>query len=156
MSLYASVCNNTVVMWPLFIELIVSFLRKNNTGTIFVTQGKLRENTGNFILARMWPPWVNNMWLSQMRRAHFVRPASIFVWKNGCKIQVAFTMKGFEPFDTSILFSWVWMDLWLVHTEGNETRKRCRTDYKFAFVFVQCERAATFFFQLVSAARANY
>ena len=56
MSLYTSVCNNTVVMWPLFIELIVSFYKKNNTGKIFVTQGKLRENTGNFILARMWPP----------------------------------------------------------------------------------------------------
>ena len=49
MSLYASVCNNTVVMWPLFIELIVSFYLK-------ITQGKLRENTGNFILATMWPP----------------------------------------------------------------------------------------------------
>ena len=33
MSLYASVCNNTVVMWPLFIELIVSFYVK-------ITQGK--------------------------------------------------------------------------------------------------------------------
>ena len=43
MSLYASVCNNTVVMWPLFIKLIVSFLRKNNTGKIYVTQGKHRE-----------------------------------------------------------------------------------------------------------------
>ena len=59
MSLYASVCNNTIVMWPLVIELIVIFLRKNNTGKIFVTQGKLRENTGNFILARMWPPCLN-------------------------------------------------------------------------------------------------
>ena len=28
MSLYAFVCNNTVVMWPLFIELIVSFCIK--------------------------------------------------------------------------------------------------------------------------------
>ena len=33
MSLFASVCNNTVVMWPLFIELIVSFYVK-------ITQGK--------------------------------------------------------------------------------------------------------------------
>ena len=55
MSVFASVCNNIVVMWPLFIELIVSFYIKN-TGKIFVTQGKVRENTGNFILARMWPP----------------------------------------------------------------------------------------------------
>ena len=55
MSLYASVCNNTVVMWPLFIEIIVSFCIKI-TGKISVTQGKVRENTGNFILARMWPP----------------------------------------------------------------------------------------------------
>ena len=55
MSLYASVCNNTVAMWPLFIELIVSFCIKI-TGKISVTQGKLGENTGNFILARMWPP----------------------------------------------------------------------------------------------------
>ena len=55
MSLYASVCSNTVVMWPLFIELIVSFCKKI-TRKIYVTQGKLRENTGNFILARMWPP----------------------------------------------------------------------------------------------------
>ena len=42
MSLYASVCNNTVVMWPLFIELIVSFYLK-------ITQGKFlqhRENSG--------------------------------------------------------------------------------------------------------------
>ena len=46
MSLYASVCNNTVAMWPLCIGLIVSFWRKNNrenfcnTGK---TQGKHRE-----------------------------------------------------------------------------------------------------------------
>ena len=33
LSLYASVCNNTVVMWALFIELIVSFCVK-------ITQGK--------------------------------------------------------------------------------------------------------------------
>ena len=33
MSLYASLCNNTVVMWPLFIEVIVSFCVK-------ITQGK--------------------------------------------------------------------------------------------------------------------
>ena len=33
MSLYASVCNNTVVMWPLFIEVIVSYYVK-------ITQGK--------------------------------------------------------------------------------------------------------------------
>ena len=33
MSLYASVCNNTVVMWPFFIELIASFCIK-------ITQGK--------------------------------------------------------------------------------------------------------------------
>ena len=33
MSLYASVCNNTVVIWPLFIELIISFCVK-------ITQGK--------------------------------------------------------------------------------------------------------------------
>ena len=33
MSLYASVCNNTVVMWALFIELIVSLYVK-------ITQGK--------------------------------------------------------------------------------------------------------------------
>ena len=31
--LYTSVCNNTVVMWPLFIEVIVSFYVK-------ITQGK--------------------------------------------------------------------------------------------------------------------
>ena len=43
MSLYASVCNNTVAMWPLCIELIVSFWHKNNTGKISVTQGKHRE-----------------------------------------------------------------------------------------------------------------
>ena len=40
-------------MWPLFIELIVSFYIK-------ITQGKLLlENSGNFILARMWPPCLN-------------------------------------------------------------------------------------------------
>ena len=43
MSLYAFVCNNTVVMWPLFIELIVSLCVKNNMGKIYVTRGKLRE-----------------------------------------------------------------------------------------------------------------
>ena len=57
MSLYAYVCNNTVAMWPLFIELIVSFCIKI-TGKISVTRGKLRENTGNFILAGMWPHWL--------------------------------------------------------------------------------------------------
>ena len=60
MSLCPSVCNNTVVMWLLFIELIVSFFCKNNIGKIYVTQGKLRENTRNFILARMWPPCVES------------------------------------------------------------------------------------------------
>ena len=42
MSLYASECNNTVMMWPLFIKLIVSFCIK-------ITQGKFlkhRENSG--------------------------------------------------------------------------------------------------------------
>ena len=42
MSLYASVCNNTVVMWPLFIELIVSFYVKI-IRKFFTTQGKRRE-----------------------------------------------------------------------------------------------------------------
>ena len=32
MSLYASVCNNTVVMWPLFIELIFSFYVETTQG----------------------------------------------------------------------------------------------------------------------------
>ena len=32
---------------------------EKNAGKKFVTQGKLRENTGNFILARMWPPCVS-------------------------------------------------------------------------------------------------
>ena len=40
MSLYASVCNNTQVMWSLFIELIVSFCIKI---TQYVKQGKHRE-----------------------------------------------------------------------------------------------------------------
>ena len=35
---------------------LLSFLEKN-TGKKFVTQGKLRENTGNIISAWMWPPW---------------------------------------------------------------------------------------------------
>ena len=30
---------------------------EKNTGKKVVTQGKLRENTGNFISAGMWPPW---------------------------------------------------------------------------------------------------
>ena len=56
------------------------------------------------------------------------------------------------------------MDLGLVHTEVNETRKRCRTAYnvhmggqqvKLAFAFVQCERATDYFFELVAAARAS-
>ena len=42
MSLYASECNNTVTMWPLFIELIVSFCVKI-TRKISETQGKHRE-----------------------------------------------------------------------------------------------------------------
>ena len=29
---------------------------QKNTGKKFITQGKPRENTGNFILAGMWPP----------------------------------------------------------------------------------------------------
>ena len=29
---------------------------EKNTGKKVVTQGKLRENTGNFISAGMWPP----------------------------------------------------------------------------------------------------
>ena len=55
MSLYASVRNNAVVMWPFFIEPIASFCIK-------ITQGKFlwhKENTGNFILARMWPPYIS-------------------------------------------------------------------------------------------------
>ena len=42
MSLYASVCNNTVVMWPLFIELIVSFhvkIHRENFCNTGKTQG---------------------------------------------------------------------------------------------------------------------
>ena len=35
MSFYASVCNNTVVMWPLFIELIVSVYVKITRGISF-------------------------------------------------------------------------------------------------------------------------
>ena len=38
--LYASVCNNTVVMWALFIELIVSFYIK-------ITQGKCLQHREN-------------------------------------------------------------------------------------------------------------
>ena len=41
-------------MWPLLIELTVSFYVKINTGKIYVIQGKLRE----FTLAKMWAPWV--------------------------------------------------------------------------------------------------
>ena len=46
MSLYAFVCNNTVVMSPLFIELIVSFcvkITQDNVCNIGKTQGKHRE-----------------------------------------------------------------------------------------------------------------
>ena len=35
MILYASVCNNTVVMWPLFIEVIVNFCIKLTQGKFF-------------------------------------------------------------------------------------------------------------------------
>ena len=31
---------------------------------MFVTQGKLRENTGNFILTRMWPPCIGHYFTS--------------------------------------------------------------------------------------------
>ena len=51
MILYTSVCNNTVVMWSLFIELIVSFYVK-------VTQGKFllhRENSGKTQGILFWP-----------------------------------------------------------------------------------------------------
>ena len=37
MGLYASVCNSTVVVWPLFIELVVSFCIK-------ITQGKFMQH----------------------------------------------------------------------------------------------------------------
>ena len=40
--MYTSVCNNTVVMWPLFFELIVSFYVKITQG-IFLYH---RENSG--------------------------------------------------------------------------------------------------------------
>ena len=33
-----------------------TYTGSKNTGKKFVTQGKLRENTGNFISAGMWPP----------------------------------------------------------------------------------------------------
>ena len=32
---------------------------EKNTGKKVITQGKLRENTGNFISAGMWPPCQN-------------------------------------------------------------------------------------------------
>ena len=67
-------------MWPLLIELIVSFLRKNNTGKIFVTQGKLGENTGNFILARMWSPWL----FTKLRDSW---PIHGFDWYNSCGME---------------------------------------------------------------------
>ena len=54
-SLCTFVCNNTGVMWPLFIEVIVSFCIKKHKENLCNT-GKLRENTGNFILATKWPP----------------------------------------------------------------------------------------------------
>ena len=76
MSLYASVCNNTVVMWPLFIELIVCFCEK-------IAQGKFlqhRENTGNFILARMWPPWKNIKEQSEQIKEKFQTSKKIFVF----------------------------------------------------------------------------
>ena len=46
MGLYASVCNNTVVMWSLFIEVIVSFcvkITQENLCKTGKTQGKHRE-----------------------------------------------------------------------------------------------------------------
>ena len=39
MSLCASVCNNTLVMWPLFIEVIVSFCIKKHRENLCKTQG---------------------------------------------------------------------------------------------------------------------
>ena len=56
MSLCASVCNNTVVMWPLFIEVIVSFCIKN-TGKIYVTQGKHREFHFSYSVATLACEW---------------------------------------------------------------------------------------------------
>ena len=77
-------------MWPLFIELIVNFYVKI-TGKIFVTQGKLRENTGNFILTRMWPPCSCLCWLIlflplpfiayESRRAHIISVFIFLSWR---------------------------------------------------------------------------
>ena len=39
-----------------FINLTVIYDKKNNTGKNYLAHGKLRENTGNFILAGVWPP----------------------------------------------------------------------------------------------------
>ena len=40
---------------PLLLKTIYKFMEKN-TGKKFLTQGKLRESTGNFISAGIWPP----------------------------------------------------------------------------------------------------
>ena len=87
MSVHASVCNNTVVMWLLFIELIVSFLPKNNTGKIYVTQGKLKENTGNFILARMWPP-VMRFCLFYKKTVCYFAQLLFIIQRNGIQIVI--------------------------------------------------------------------
>ena len=105
MSLYASVCNNTVVMWLLFIELFVRILRKNNTGKIYVTQGKLRENTGNFILARMWPPCCifggkGGGGRSESFSCTFVTLSNIFFfWNCVCGSSISFVLMSYayEP-----------------------------------------------------------
>ena len=45
---------------------------------MYLTQEKLRENTGNFILAGMWPPW----WMSQDHGDFFVqRTGLIDAWQ---------------------------------------------------------------------------
>ena len=74
MSLYASVCNNTVMMFPLFIELIVSFWIKNNTGKIYVTQGKLRKTQGiSFWLECGHPEWPITSHSSECNNEWFLR-----------------------------------------------------------------------------------
>ena len=50
-----SVCNNGV-MRPLLNKLTARFCVEITQGKSYVTQGTLKENTGNFITAEMWSP----------------------------------------------------------------------------------------------------
>ena len=63
---------------------------------MYLTQGKLRENTGNFISAGMWPPWQDLM------KSLDVRLLQLILW-NMKQLRVKITMEEFNKHGLAIL-----------------------------------------------------